>query len=274
MSIDQKAPPKPVILSVDDDPEVLRAVVRDLREKYAEHYRIIRAESGAEALEVLKELKRKSLSVALMLVDQRMPNMLGTEFLAEAMEIYPTARRVLLTAYSDNDVAIRAINDLNLDYYLTKPWNPPEEHLYPVLDDQLSSWKQHHHPAFDGIRIIDYQWSFHGHTVRDFVARNHLPYQWVDIQGDAENEQVINAIDKTKELPCVVLPDGSQLHNPSLEELAQKVGLNTIADADFYEVIIVGSGPAGLAAAVATSTESIPTAVIEYAAPGRQARVL
>ncbi len=266
-----KEPAKPVILSVDDEPEVLRAVVRDLRDKYAKDYRIVRSESGKEALEILKELKRKSLPVALFLVDQRMPEMLGTEFISKAMEIYPDARRMLLTAYADNDVAIRAINDLNLDYYLMKPWDPPEERLYPVLDDQLYHWQNTHRPEFNGIRIIDYQWSFHGHTVRDFIARNHLPYTWVDIQGDPNADPLLASIDKDKGLPCVVLADGTQLHNPTLDELAEKVGLNTKPEVAFYEVIVVGSGPAGLASAVAASTENIPTAMVEKSAPGGQA---
>jgi thioredoxin reductase (NADPH) len=261
---------KPIILSIDDEPEVLRAVVSDLRTHYGKSYRIVRAESGAEALEILRELKRKGAPVALFLTDQRMPGMQGIEFLAEAMKLYPEARRLLLTAYADNQVAIRAINDLNLDYYLMKPWHPPEEGLFPVLDDQLYHWKNQYHPEQAGLCVIDVRWSSEGHAIRDFLSRNHVPYGRIDLETQKDHP-LLASLDLSQPLPLVMLADGTLLSNPSLSELAEKVGLTTEAKTPYYEVIVVGAGPAGLASAVSAATEGLKVAVIERSAPGGQA---
>jgi thioredoxin reductase (NADPH) len=261
---------KPVILSVDDEPEVLRAVVSDLRARYGQSYRIVRAESGAEALETLRELKRKGVPVAMFLADQRMPGMQGTEFLAEAMQLYPEARRLLLTAYADNQVAIRAINDLNLDYYLMKPWHPPEQGLFPVLDDQLYHWQHVFQPEFTGLRVIDVRWSPEGHAIRDFLSRNHVPYLRIDIETQKDNP-LLATLDTSQPLPLVMLPEGEVLANPPLTALAERVGLTTEPTTPYFEVIVVGAGPSGLAAAVAAATEGMKVAVIERSAPGGQA---
>lgn len=261
---------KPVILSVDDEPEVLRAVVSDLRTRYGKNYRIVRAESGAEAMEALRELKRKGIPVAMFLADQRMPGMQGTEFLSEAMQLYPEARRLLLTAYADNQVAIRAINDLNLDYYLMKPWHPPEQGLFPVLDDQLYHWQHQFQQEAAGIRVIDVRWSPEGHAVRDFLSRNSVPFTRLDVEAQAD-DPLLAVVDLTRPLPIVVLPDGTALANPPLDVLAQTVGLATESTTPYHEVIVVGAGPAGLASAVSAATEGLKVAVIERSAPGGQA---
>lgn len=262
---------RPVILAVDDEPEVLQSVVRDLRSNYGKHYRIVRAESGVEALAMLKDFKRQGSEVALFLSDQRMPGMAGTQFIDAAKAIFPTARRLLLTAYADNNVAIEAINELGLDYYLMKPWNPPEDKLYPVIDEQLYYWGKTHQPEFKGIKIIDYRWSFDGHQVRDFIARNHIPYKWIDVESPRAREPLLASMDVSGNLPLVVLPDGTVLNRPMLAEVAERIGLTTTASMPFYPVIVVGAGPAGLATAVTASTERIKTAVIERSAPGGQA---
>ncbi|MEE4378427.1 MAG: FAD-dependent oxidoreductase [Candidatus Competibacteraceae bacterium] len=262
---------KPIILAVDDEPDVLRAVVRDLRSQYGKDYRIARAESGQEALELLQECKRKGTPVALLVSDQRMPGMTGTAFIEHAKTLFPTARRILLTAYADTGVAIQAINELGLDYYLMKPWNPPQDKLYPVIDEQLYSWRKDHQSEFDGVKIIDHRWSFDGHSVRDFVARNHMPYRWIDVESSAAKEPLLAAIDVTQGLPIVVMPDGTALYKPSLGDVAERIGLATQATVPFYDVIVIGAGPAGLAVAVTASTERIKTAVIERSAPGGQA---
>jgi thioredoxin reductase (NADPH) len=263
---------KPAIVTVDDDPEVLQAVVRDLRQEYGENYRILRADSGASALEALEQLKLRNQSVALFLVDQRMPQMSGVEFLEQAMSIFPDAKRALLTAYADTDAAIRAINTTKIDYYLMKPWNPPEERLYPVLNDLLDDWQATFRPPFEGIRVIGNRWSPHSHQVKDFLARNQVPYEWMDIELSKEAEQLVEYADCNKiHFPLVIFPDGSKLTQPTNTEIAEKIGLRTQAQQPFYDLIIVGGGPAGLAAAVYGASEGLRTVMIEREAPGGQA---
>ncbi len=263
---------KPVLFTVDDDPEVLRAIERDLRREYGRTYRILRAESGAEALEALKELKLKSDPVALFLVDQRMPKMNGVEFLEEARQLYPDAKRVLLTAYADTDAAIRAINSVKIDYYLMKPWDPPQEHLYPVLTDLLEDWQAEYRPEFEGVRVLGHRWSPLSHQVKDFLARNQVPYRWLDIERDAEATKLLELAEvDPSQMPLTIFPDGSYLIRPTNSELAEKVGLKTQAQMPFYDLVIVGSGPAGLAAAVYGASEGLKTVLIEREAPGGQA---
>jgi thioredoxin reductase (NADPH) len=263
---------KPVIITVDDDREVLRAVERDLRRHYGEHYRVLRAESGSSALEALKTLKLRNDPVALLLVDQRMPEMTGVEFLERAIALYPDAKRALLTAYADTEAAIRAINTARVEYYLMKPWDPPEEQLYPVLDDLLEDWQASFHPPFEGIRIVGHRWSAKSHLIKEFLARNHVPYQWLDIEKDEEARRLVEvAAASDLDLPLVVFGDGSHLTEPSNAVIAEKIGLRTRAEQPFYDVIVVGAGPAGLAAAVYGSSEGLRTALIEREAPGGQA---
>jgi len=263
---------KPVVFAVDDEPSVLAAVTRDLRRRYGADYEVMRAASGAEALEALRELKLANRIVALLLVDQRMPEMTGVELLTQAIELYPEAKRVLLTAYADTDAAIRAINEVRLDHYLMKPWHPPEELLYPVLDDLLDDWRANFHPVFEGVRVIGHRWSADGHRVRDFLARNLIPYRWLDIETDAEAVQLRDLAGAAEApLPLVVLADGTALSRPSLAELAEKVGLHTRAVSETYDLIVVGTGPAGLASAVYGASEGLRTLLIEREAPGGQA---
>jgi thioredoxin reductase (NADPH) len=266
---------KPVLLTVDDDPEVLRAVERDLRRRYAEHYRVLRADSGATALEALRGLKRRGDSVALLLVDQRMPQMTGVEFLGQAMELFPNAKRVLLTAYADTDAAIGAINDARIHHYLLKPWDPPEEQLYPVLDDLLDDWMGSFRPPFEGIRVLGTRWSPHSYAIRDFLARNQAPYQWIDVETAGQVAEVRRLVEaagaESSSLPKVLFPDGTSLADPSLGELAEKLGLRMRPEVAFYDLVIVGGGPAGLAAAVYGASEGLSTLLIEMEAPGGQA---
>ena len=263
---------KPVILAVDDEPSVLAAVARDLRHRYASDYRVLRAGSGKEALDALRDLRLRNDAVALLLVDQRMPGMTGVAFLHEAMALFPSAKRALLTAYADTDAAIRAINEVKLDHYLMKPWNPPEELLYPVLDDLLDDWRANFRPVFEGVRVVGHRWSADGHRVRDFLARNLIPYRWLDIETDPEAAQ-IRALAGSDEapLPLVVLADGSRLSRPSIAALAERLGLHTQAESKTYDLVIVGAGPAGLAAAVYGASEGLRTLLIEREAPGGQA---
>jgi len=264
---------KPVLLTIDDDPEVLRSVERDLRTEYGTRFRVLRADSGATALKVLQKLKLRNLPVALLLVDQRMPQMSGVEFLEQAMELFSDAKQVLLTAYADTDAAIRAINTVKIDYYLLKPWDPPEERLYPVLNDLLDDWLSSFRPPFTGIRVIGNRWSPKSHQTKDFLGRNQVPYQWLDIETDEEARRLVTyaECDNMQHLPLVLFPDGSRLIQPTNVQIAEKIGLRTQAERPFYDLVIVGAGPAGLAAAVYGASEGLSTVMIEREAPGGQA---
>jgi thioredoxin reductase (NADPH) len=266
-------PAKPAILAVDDDPPVLRAVERDLRTRYADDYRVIGAGSAADALEVVRELTQRDEPVALFLVDQRMPTMTGTEFLVEALPLQPDAKRVLLTAYADTDVAIRAINEIKLDQYLLKPWDPPEEKLYPVVDDLLADWAAGYRPAFEGLRLLSGRWAPRGHEIRDFLTRNQVPYTWLDPDTDEDGRRLAASLDEPIDAthPVIVLPDGRSLRDPPNRELADAIGMSTHAALPFYDLVIVGGGPAGLAAAVYGASEGLKTLMVEREAPGGQA---
>ncbi len=262
---------KPVMISVDDDPGVSRAVQRDLRRRYGERFRVLRAESGAEGLELLAQVKLRGESVALVVADQRMPRMNGVEFLEKAREMVPDAKRVLLTAYADTQAAIDAINRVALDHYLMKPWDPPEEQLYPVLDDLLSDW-QAGVVGDDGIRVVGHRYSRESHELKDFLARNNVPYRWFDAETSPEARPLMEAASADPEnLPLLVFPDGEVLVAPSNLEVAEQVGLTTRADQPFYDLIVVGGGPAGLAAAVYGASEGLRTVLVERDAPGGQA---
>jgi thioredoxin reductase (NADPH) len=263
---------KPVIWTVDDDPDVLRAVERDLRRQYGNRYRVMAADSGAGALESVKQLKLRNDPVALFLVDQRMPRMSGVEFLEAALEFYPEAKRALLTAYADTDAAIRAINSVKIDHYLMKPWDPPEERLYGVVDDLLDDWQASFRPPFEGIRIVGHRWSPHFNQIRDFLARNSIPYQLLDAETDETARQLMESCGVDgKQLPLVVFADGSHLSDPTSAAVADKLGLKTRAELPFYDLVIVGGGPAGLAAAVYGAADGLRTLLIEREAPGGQA---
>ncbi|HEX9115079.1 MAG TPA: FAD-dependent oxidoreductase [Anaerolineae bacterium] len=263
---------KPILLAVDDDRTVLGAVERDLRRRYGKDFRVVSADSGAAGLKALQQLKLKNEAVALLLVDQRMPQLTGVEFLVQAVQIYPDAKRVLLTAYADTDAAIRAINEVRLDHYLMKPWDPPEERLYPVLQDLLDDWLASFRPPFEGIRVIGQRWSRLAHEIKDFLARNQVPYQWVDVDDGQEAAAVMGSLGADAErLPVVLFPDGSRLMQPSPLQLAQKIGLKLRAEKPFYDLVIVGAGPAGLAAAVYGASEGLRTLLVEREAPGGQA---
>ena len=263
---------KPVILTVDDEPQVLNAVERDLRRHYRGDYRIMKATSGQEALETVRQLKRRNAPIALFLADQRMPVMSGTEFLAEARKLNPDTRKVLLTAYADTEAAIDSINAIGLDHYLMKPWDPPEQMLYPVLDDLLSDWQATVPLPYDGIRVAGTLWSPSCHRVKDFLARNRIPYQWLDIEKDAEASELVESVSPEQiRLPVVFFPDGSVLVEPNNRSLAEKCGLQTQATEPFYDVIIVGAGPAGLGAAVYGASEGLRTLMIDKEATGGQA---
>lgn len=262
----------PIILCVDDDPQVLRAIVRDLKNKYRDQYKIIGTASVQEALDSLLELKNKGETIAMFISDQRMPEMDGIAFLEKAMVFYPDAKRVLLTAYSDTDAAIKAINKIRLDYYLVKPWDPPEEKLYPILDDLLGDWQPTFKATFKGIKVVGYQFSQRSHVIKEFLAGNLIPYQWMDVRNAEDGCQLlqINNIDNGA-LPAVFFEDGSYLLNPTITELADKVGLNPRVRYDVYDVVIIGAGPAGLAAGVYGASEGLKTLLIEKKAPGGQA---
>ncbi|MEA2650939.1 MAG: thioredoxin reductase [Chloroflexota bacterium] len=263
---------KPAILAVDDDAPVLRAVERDLLARYGSDYRIVAAGSGKEALELVRELTRRGDPIALFVVDQRMPAMTGIELLSEALPLQPDSKRVLLTAYADTDIAIRAINEIRLDQYLLKPWDPPEERLYPVLDDLLADWTANFRPPFEGLRLLAGRWAPRGHEIRDFLTRNQVPYTWLD-PDEEEGGRLADSLDEPADPsePIVLLPDGRVLRDPSARELAEGVGLSTRAALPFYDLVIVGAGPAGLAAAVYGSSEGLKTLLIEREAPGGQA---
>src|SRR6266851_2074762 len=263
---------RPVIFTVDDDPEVLGAIERDLRRHYRSDYRILKAASGNEALEATRELKRRGAAVGLFVVDERMPEMSGTELLVEVMKIYPDSRTVLLTAYADTEAAIRCINDVGLDHYLLKPWNPPEERLYPILDDLLTDWSAHVRLPYDGVRVAGTRWSPRSYAVKEFLSSNHVPYKWIDIEQDPATRELIGAAgNDPAQLPVVMFPDGTMLTTPTNRQLAEKIGLQTRAQLPFYDVAIVGGGPAGLAAAVYAASEGLKTLMVEQNAPGGQA---
>jgi thioredoxin reductase (NADPH) len=263
---------KPVILAADDDREVLGAIERDLRRHYGGRYRIVTASSGDEALEALRQLRQRSAAAALLLVDQRMPRMTGIEFLAEARKLHPDAICTLLTAYADTTAAIAAINDVGLHHYLMKPWDPPEERLYPVLDDLLAGWSGRVRLPFDGIRVVGSRWSPQSYATREFLARNQVPCQWVDIDDDAQTRELITSFEgASPRLPVLLFPDGTRLVAPATAELAEKIGLHTLATRPFYDLVIIGGGPAGLANAVYASSEGLHTLLIEQHAPGGQA---
>src|SRR5690242_8972150 len=313
---------RPVLLTVDDDPQVVRAIERDLRQQYGKRFRVLKAESGQKALQLVKQLKLRNQVLALLLVDQRMPHLSGVEFLEQAMNIFPEAKRVLLTAYADTEAAIRSINKAKIDYYLMKPWDPPEEHLYPILDDLLDDWWAVAKPQFEGIRIIGLRWSPKSYGVNYFLGRNGIPYQWLDIEASQEAHQLVSYLESSGKndgsgypsvvsttatpsnsfsildnkkadnndsitsssrsessplytsslnLPVVIFPDGSYMEEPSNSELAEKIGLKTRAQMPFHDLIIIGGGPAGLAAAVYGASEGLSTLLIERHAPGGQA---
>lgn len=265
--------PKPIILAVDDDPQVLRSVARDLRRQYGEDYRILRADGGETALDILDELKTREAAVALVLSDQRMPTMEGVELLGYVKERFPEAKRALLTAYADTDAAIGAINKSQVDYYLLKPWDPPQERLYPVLDDLLADWKAGYRPGFGGVRIIGDRWNARSHELKDFLARNHVPYTFLDVEQSGEAQSLVEASGdgEPPKLPLVILPGGERLEAPTPQELAEHVGLQTEATGDFYDLAIIGGGPAGLATAVYGASEGLRTVLVEGEAPGGQA---
>ena len=268
---DSREAARPVVLAVDDEPSVARAVERDLRRRYGREFRVLRAESGAEALTALRESKLRGASIALLLADQRMPVMSGVEFLEHAIALAPEAKRVLLTAYADTQAAIDAINRVSLDHYLLKPWDPPDEQLYPVVDDLLDAWRADAPSPADRIRLVGHRWSRESHDVRDFLARNQVPYRWLDVERDDEGRRLLAAADGAAELPLVLLPDGSALQRPSVVELADRAGIRRRAELPFYDLLIVGGGPAGLAAAVYGASEGLQTALVERQAPGGQA---
>ena len=263
---------RPILLAVDDDVNVLEAVVQDLRRQYGAAYRVMRAASGQAALDTLAQLKVRQDPVALILSDQRMPGITGVEFLERSRAIYSDAKRVLLTAYADTEAAIQAINSARIHYYLNKPWDPPEEKLYPVLSDLLEDWNAGYQPTFEGLRVIGHRWSLKDHKVRSFLSSNHVPYRWLDVTANEEAQKLLKERElDVDHLPVVVFADGSVLVDPEPGDLAGRIGLSTQAAQDFYDMVIVGAGPAGLAAGVYGASEGLRTLVIEPQAPGGQA---
>jgi thioredoxin reductase (NADPH) len=263
---------EPIIFCVDDDVQVLRAITRDLKAQYRADYKILSTSSVKEALESLLQLKNQGDVVALFLADQRMPEMNGVSFLVKALDFYPEAKRVLLTAYSDTEAAIKAINEVKLDYYLMKPWDPPEEKLFPLINDLLDEWQNGYKPDFKGIRVIGYQFSPKSHDIKEFLAGNLVPYQWMDIEKSKEAEQHLEVNNfKLKDLPVVFFEDGTALQSPTIKDIASKVGLNPALKNEVYDVVIIGAGPAGLAASVYGASEGLKTLLIERHAPGGQA---
>ena len=263
---------KPTILAVDDDAGVSRAIVRDLRTRYGSDYRILRATSGDEALTLIKELALKDRPLALVVSDQRMPGMTGIELLGRVRELSPETKLLLLTAYADTDVAITAINEIGLDYYMFKPWDPPDERLYPVVDDLLGDWVEDHPDREAEVRVVGHLWSDGSYDVKMFLTRNHVPYRWLDVEREAEARQLVELAGATpEELPLVLMPDGTELRTPTTVALAEGLGLRTQAQQPLYDLCIVGGGPAGLAAAVYAASEGLRTVVVERDAPGGQA---
>jgi thioredoxin reductase (NADPH) len=263
---------KPIILTVDDDAQVLSAITRDLRQEFRQHYRILSVNSGPEALSTLTELRARAEPLALVLADQRMPEVEGVEVLTRARELFPEAKRVLLTAYADTTAAIKAINSAQLDYYLLKPWDPPEQLLYPTLHDLLASWQVSYRPAFAGLRLIGFQWSPLSHELKDFLSGYMVGYQWLDYEKDAEAKILLEANGfQAEDLPVVICPDGKAVAKPDKTDLAKHLGLLTDAQQDLYDVVVIGAGPAGLAAAVYGASEGLKTLIIERQTPGGQA---
>jgi len=266
---------KPTLLTVDDDPNVLKAIERDLRSRYGEKYRVLRANSGQAGLDLLRELRGREDAVALLLADQRMPQMDGIGFLNEARKVYPEAKRALLTAYADTSAAINAINEVNVHYFFLKPWDPPGQHLYPVIDDLLEDWTASYRPPYEGIRVLGTRWSSKAYDLRDFLARNHVPYQWIDVELSAEDPEVRQLIasvgNDAHQLPLTLFPDGTRMFQATPAELAEKIGLRTRSETQFYDLAIVGGGPGGLAAAVYGASEGLKTVMIDREAPGGQA---
>ena len=263
---------RPAIVTVDDEPDVLNAIERDLRSHFRGEFRIIKASSGAEAIDAIRTLKERGQVVALFVADQRMPAMAGTEFLAEAKKFFPEARKVLLTAYADTEAAIESINTVGLDHYLMKPWDPPDQNLYPVLDDLIEEWQSTAPVPYDGIRVAGTQWSSSSHEMKDFLARNRVPYRWQDIESDEEARLLVESLvgDEIR-LPVVFFPDGKTMVAPDRNEVANKLGMKTKATGAFYDLVVVGAGPAGLAAGVYGASEGLKTVVIEKDATGGQA---
>src|SRR5438067_3458060 len=265
---------RPVLLAVDDDPEVLRAVDRDLRRRYADRYRVVRAESGALAIDALRKFEERGDPIALVVADQRMPGMTGVELLEQTTQLVPDAKRVLLTAYADTDAAIDAINKARIHNYLMKPWDPPEQQLYPFLDELLDDWQSGFQPPFEGIHVIGHRWSPKSHDVRDFLGRNLVPFKWLDLDVSAEARETLSKLSTegtAPTLPIVLLADGAVLEAPELSVLAGRIGLRARAEKPFYDLVVVGGGPAGLAAAVYGASEGLRTLLVEREAPGGQA---
>src|SRR3954449_277966 len=265
---------RPVVLTIDDDVDVLKSIERDLRRHYADRYRVLSANSGSAALSLLDKLMGRGDPVALFVVDHRMPQMDGVEFLSQAVKLYPDSKRVLLTAYADTDAAIRAINDVKLNHYLLKPWDPPEEHLFPVLDDLLEDWQASYHPPFEGLRVFGTRWDAKVYELREFLARNHVPYRWIDVDlptQDKEANKLLASLGADARFPVIAFADGTKAFDPTHEEIARRIGLRSRPDSDFYDLAIVGGGPAGLAAAVYGASEGLKTVIIEREAPGGQA---
>ncbi len=270
--MDETAARRPAIVAVDDEPQVLAAVARDLRKGFGERYRILRATSGAEALELLTQMRTRGDQVALLIADQRMPGMAGTEYLVAARQIVPDAKRVLLTAYADTEAAIAAINEVALDYYLLKPWDPPEEQLFPVVEDLLTTWEAGAALNAGGVRIIGHRFSKDSHDLRDFLARNGVPSRWLDVERDGEARELLTVAGVELEgLPVALLEDGTVLERPTVLELAERLGVAVAPSAEHYDLVIVGGGPAGLAAAVYGASEGLRTVMVEREAPGGQA---
>src|ERR1700710_1948152 len=263
---------RPAIVAVDDEPAVLAAVARDLRRGFGEKYRVLRASSGAEALDVLGELRTRGDQVAMLIADQRMPGMPGTEYLVQARKIVPDAKRVLLTAYADTEAAISAINEVALDYYLLKPWDPPEQQLFPVVEDLLTTWESGAALLAGGVRVIGHRFSKESHDVRDFLARNRVPARWLDVERDGEARELLQVTGVAADrLPVALLEDGTVLEKPTVLELAERLGVAGVPAGDHYDLVIVGGGPAGLAAAVYGASEGLRTVLVERDAPGGQA---
>jgi thioredoxin reductase (NADPH) len=267
---------KPVILTVDDDPQVLNAIERDLRQRYGRDYQIAKANSGAAALDYLKQLQQRKSNVALLITDQRMPQLTGVQFLEQARALFPRAKKVLLTAYADTQAAITAIDHVELDHYLMKPWDPPEGQLYPVLDELLEDWVTHQWPNEDDgqgvIRVAGTLWSLPTHQIKDFLVRHQLPYRYLDVESDSQARALVEAQHQGQlRLPTVFFPDGTVLAEPTLQQVAEQAGLPTAAQMQFYDLIIIGGGPAGLSAAVYAASEGVDCLLIEKHAPGGQA---